>query len=339
MAALALGALLPNANASMIDAIYAFGDSLSDVGNIYAATGGTIPAAPYVNGQFSNGPVWVQDLASGLGLAPLKPSLLGGTDYAYGSGESAPESFNTSNVATDILGPTGQLAQYANFLTATSSTADPNALYTIWIGSNDLADILANDPSNAAADILTVVQNIDTTINDLAALGAKNFLVVTVPDLGDTPAAVSEGSAAQSAFSSVSAGLDTTLINGVGPIPSLASLATKDGVNLQLLNTYLLLDSIVASPATYGFTNVTNGCVSTTPPDQTGPGPLNYTECGDPNSYLFWDYEHPTAAGQQIVADAAQALVTPEPGSISLIGVGLIGLALMWRRTTGSQRS
>jgi phospholipase/lecithinase/hemolysin len=71
-------------------AIYSFGDSLSDVGNVHTLT--TIltlgktpePAAPYVNGQFSNGSVWVQDLSELLGLAPLKPSLLGGTDYAWG---------------------------------------------------------------------------------------------------------------------------------------------------------------------------------------------------------------------------------------------------------------
>jgi phospholipase/lecithinase/hemolysin len=57
-------------------AIYSFGDSLSDVGNGFIATGGAKPASPYVNGQFSNGPVWVQDLATELGLSPLKPSCM-----------------------------------------------------------------------------------------------------------------------------------------------------------------------------------------------------------------------------------------------------------------------
>src|SRR5260370_24674603 len=41
---------------SPFSAMYSFGDSLSDVGNVYIATGGTKPASPYVNGQFSNRP-------------------------------------------------------------------------------------------------------------------------------------------------------------------------------------------------------------------------------------------------------------------------------------------
>src|ERR1700683_4285768 len=128
--------------------IYAFGDSLTDVGNIYTATGGSAPAAPYVNGQFTNGNVWVQDLASDLGLAPLTPSLLGGTDYAYGTAETGGPAFNTSAANTDLIGATGQLAQYQ----ATHATADPNALYTIWIGANDLSDILAGQlPSQYGA--------------------------------------------------------------------------------------------------------------------------------------------------------------------------------------------
>ena len=88
--------------AGTIDTIYAFGDSLSDVGNIYAYTSvntpPAYPAAPYVNGQFSNGNVWVQDLARSLGLAPLTPSLLGGTDYAVGGAETSVTPFQPTCV-------------------------------------------------------------------------------------------------------------------------------------------------------------------------------------------------------------------------------------------------
>ena len=68
LAACCSGALMSGsaAHAAQFSAEYVFGDSLSDVGNVYLATGGIEPASPYVDGQFSNGPVWAQDLGSGL---------------------------------------------------------------------------------------------------------------------------------------------------------------------------------------------------------------------------------------------------------------------------------
>jgi phospholipase/lecithinase/hemolysin len=322
IAALVVGMSLgvaPCAHAASIDAIYSFGDSLSDVGNVFALTG--VPAPPYVNGAFSNGPLWVQDLAVGLGLAPITPSLLGGTDYAYATGETGNASFDTSNPLTDLLGPTGQLTQFQ----ATHATADPNALYTIWIGSNDLADIPGGaTPAQIGADIGTIAANIDTAISFLAGEGAKNFLIVTVPDLGKTPDAIAGGPIDVAGASALSAAFDTTLVNGAGPIPSLATLATVDGLNLNVLDAYSLVDGIVAHPANFGFTNVTSPCL------------VGITVCATPNQYLFWDGEHPTAAGQNLVAQDARALVvpTPEPTSISLLGVGMLGLVLIRRRAT-----
>jgi len=302
--------------------IYAFGDSLTDVGNIFTATGGATPAAPYVNGQFTNGNVWVQDLASDLGLAPLTPSLLGGTDYAYGTAESGVTAFNTSAPNTDLTGATGQLAQYQ----ATHATADPNALYAIWIGSNDLSDILTGQlPSQYGGDISAVVGNIYSAVSTLAGMGAKNFLILTVPDLGQTPEVLAGGLAESAGASFLSGSFDTALMNGI------PGLAAADSVNISVLNTYSLLDSIVADPAIYGFNNVTQPCLT---------GEVDYaggTPCADPSKYLFWDQLHPTAAGQEIVADEARALVTPEPTYISLIAVGLIGMVIRRWRSAGGQ--
>ena len=62
-----------------------FGDSLSDTGNILISTGGAIPTAPYFNGRFSNGPVWIDTLTAGLGLpAGAVASFAGGNNYAFG---------------------------------------------------------------------------------------------------------------------------------------------------------------------------------------------------------------------------------------------------------------
>jgi phospholipase/lecithinase/hemolysin len=322
--ALFIGGFLPAARGSSISTIYAFGDSLSDVGNVFALTGGTIPGAPYVNGQFSNGPVWLQGLAAGLGLAPLAPSRLGGTDYAYGGGETGPAPFNTSNVATDLSGPTGQVAQFA----AAHPIADPNALYTIWIGSNDILDILSGaTPAQYGTDIGLAVANVGTALANLAALGAKNFLLATVPDLGITPGAIAGGPATQAAASALSAAFDSALVTQAVTFASAAS------VNLAILDTYSFVDAIAANGSFFGFTNVTSPCVT---------GAVNYsggTACAATtaaqNQFLFWDAMHPTAHGHALIAADALTVLTPEPASFTLIPVGLLGIGLALRRSKG----
>ena len=55
-------------------AVIAYGDSLSDNGNLFKATGQ--PGPPYFQGRASNGPVAVELLAADLGIPLL--------DYAFG---------------------------------------------------------------------------------------------------------------------------------------------------------------------------------------------------------------------------------------------------------------
>jgi phospholipase/lecithinase/hemolysin len=308
------------AHASSINAIYAFGDSLSDAGNAAILTAGAEPAAPYVNGEFSNGPVWVQDLAKSLNLGPLTASLAGGTDYAVGGAISG-------TLPIQAAGPTDLPAQIAAFSLA-HPAANPNGLYTIWIGSNDLSDILASSPTpaQAAADAAAVAANIDSAINTLAGDGAKNFLVLTVPDLGKTPGAIATGPLGVAAASGLSAEFDNLLVNGSGPIPSLNKLAGIDGINLNVLDTYSLIDGIVAKPASFGLTDVTDPCLT---------GEVNYaggTPCANPNQYLFWDELHPTAAGHEILAADAYQIVAPEPATFALLGVGALAVFAARRR-------
>ena len=68
---LAAGAL--SAHAQPYSGIVIFGDSLSDTGNVRAATGGAFPnlaEGPYFNGRFSNGPIWVDFFCSTPKLLP-----------------------------------------------------------------------------------------------------------------------------------------------------------------------------------------------------------------------------------------------------------------------------
>ena len=80
---LGLAAITAQAATPTYDSLIVFGDSYCDVGNLYLATGGAEAAPPYYNMRFSNGPIWLDHVAGFLRL-PLTPSVLKGTDFAFG---------------------------------------------------------------------------------------------------------------------------------------------------------------------------------------------------------------------------------------------------------------
>lgn len=276
-------------------AVYAFGDSLSDAGNVSLATARTIPVSPpYGAGHFTNGNVWVQDLATNLGLPPVKASLAGGTDYAYGGAE-------TGLTPQHVPNPTDLPGQLAQFIINTPSP-QPNALYTVWIGSNDVLDIAnhVTNPVQQQADITAAVRNEAGFLSGLAAHGAHNIMVLNVPDLGKIPYETARGATISATASALSAQYDQQLAS------SLQALANSGAAKVDLLDTYTLLDKAIASPGAYGFSNVTQ-------PEWTGnltsssSGVLHAPTQGQ---YMFFDSMHPTAYAQQWVAQAATQQLT-----------------------------
>jgi phospholipase/lecithinase/hemolysin len=310
-------------SAAPFSAIYAFGDSLSDAGNAYIATGGTAPPAPpyaLVNGfgVFSNGPVWVQNLAGALGLGALLPSLAGGTDFAIGGAQTG--AFGAYGGSPgDLLPAPGNPAPASQLGMFVADVPHPaaNALYTLAIGAEDLFTIFtldAGNPTQATADATAVLGNIGTFIGDLAADGAHSFVVLNVPDLGLTPNVQAMGPTVAAEVSAFTYAFDAALQN------TLASLAQSDGLDLRLVDTFALVNQAVADPAFFGLTNVTDPCL-----------PLGAsTPCANPNQYLFWDDFHPTETGHLLLADAA----LPEPGALALLatGLGLLALIALHRR-------
>jgi outer membrane lipase/esterase len=188
-----LGAAGP-AHALVFKSLIIFGDSLGDSGNnafvfdrIVAPSlpPGTlrtqtpipsqafIPTFPYTSNRYSNGPVWVEQLADLLGMSALA-SNLGGTNFAFAGARTGPlgSSF-----------PFSLLDQVAGFLAPPGNNAPVDALYIIMGGGNDLRDILENgaDPNVV---IPTYVSNIRQILTRLHSEGAENFLLVNVPARG-----------------------------------------------------------------------------------------------------------------------------------------------------------
>ena len=177
-------------------ALYVFGDSLSDAGNDFIATGGAEPAAPYADGQFSNGPIWAQDLSQSLGLGSLAPLLAGGSDYAAFGGATTGACGHCDVPGSAV--PTANNTDRAVRRRAPGPVAPSTALYSVWIGSNDLLNILAGGTSGLTAISLAqqAAQTEATDIAGLAGIGAKDFLNPHESDLGAAPVLTSQGIAA-----------------------------------------------------------------------------------------------------------------------------------------------
>jgi phospholipase/lecithinase/hemolysin len=271
--------------------IYAFGDSLSDAGNDYIASFGVLPVSPpYSDGRFSNGKVWVQDLAQMLGLPAVHPSLAGGKDFAYGGAETGSEPLHTVN-------PTDLPSQLVQFI-ADFPHPEANALYTLSIGANDTLDAISEyttSPSEADKDIQTAVNNESLFLQGLAADGAQNFLILNVPDLGKTP----EESGNSAVASQLSSLYDSELTT------ALQALVAADHLSIHLVDTYALIDDGVNDPSKYGLKNVTTPIWTGNYTDPFS-GTLNAHGAAQ-NTYLFFDHLHPTAKGHEIVATAAYA--------------------------------
>jgi outer membrane lipase/esterase len=279
-----------------------FGDSLSDSGNFFEATGELslppyepIAAAPYAIGgaHFGNGRTWIERLAATLHTpvsanpAQRVPGVF--TNYAFGSARarSGAPAFPRFDLSSQV----------GLFLTDFDGAAPPEDLYVLWIGSNDVRDALfalATDPSGATSTGI-IADAITAIVNNMGALwssGARSFLVLNSPDLAIIPVVRAEGPIVQGAALQLSAAYNKGLNDALDFLE-----AMLPGIQIVRIDVFSLLDAVVASPEVFGLANVTDPCLTF--------GVVGRTTCSNPNRYLFWDGIHATTAGHEILAEAA----------------------------------
>ena len=278
---------------------FVFGDSLSDAGRLFIASGGIIPQPPY-DQRFSNGMVWVEYLQTSLGLTPTLQ-----TNFAIAGATTG-----NANTVNPLL--PGIEQQVGGFL-LTNPVVDSDALYIVFGGGNDYL-------GNQSTDVGASVDNIGDYIIDLYNAGARNFLIPNLPDLGQLPATLSTPN-------SSNLSLITQSHNGLLALTLSGLSQNLPSIEITSLDIFSLFADARNRPSEYGFTNIDKACLSTI---QDGIPVQPIEVCPNPNQYLFWDSIHPTTRSHQLIGQLAlKALGVPEPSSTwGLLGLGLIAAGL-----------
>jgi phospholipase/lecithinase/hemolysin len=303
---------IANTRVSAFTQVIVFGDSLSDDGNIahrardtvgfsypsshfnysdyrFTDDTNTAPAANLYTGT------WHEQLAKTfLSLPKATNSLDGGTNYAFG-GATTKDGTQDRTVINNPFPFTGgdftitidNIGKQVNDYLA-SHVTDPNALYIIWGGGNDLFDDFS------ATSVNNTANRVGGLIMRLANAGARNFLVPNVPPLGAVPNSFGDPNRV--------AGLDLasanyrSRLNSV--VASVISGYAANGITIHVYGLDVWLDVIRAlgQPRRYGFVN-------TTVPAQDQSGV-------NPDTYLFWDDIHPTTGGHHQLASEANRLLS-----------------------------
>lgn len=358
-AVLAIAAVSANAlvqPASPWSSLVIFGDSLSDTGNVLSLTTAFSPPAapsfPGAEGRFSNGPVWTEYLAMGLGLPlgaapsnlllnPLSGTVVpigaqGGQNFAYGGARTG-----LSGIAGPTTGLLGQLIAWNGSQSILGGgpltrAADPDALYVVMAGANDLRDF--RDGKVGALNPTAVAGNVVGAMSLLANAGARNFMISTLPDLGLTPEAVGLGRTVQSTAATLA--FNNALTSLAGSFEAGFELSNSNvDLDIRTLDFYGLFNRVVTDAVggnnggEFGITNVTSACI--TPGALSGQyffGDASGVACG---VAAFSDKLHPSAKAHQLLGELAVQTAmapVPEPAEYAMMIAGLLLIAGVRRR-------
>lgn len=280
----AAGAFATAASAQSYNRLVVFGDSLSDNGNLYAATGNTTPTSPpYFNGRFSNGPVFTELLGFNAGRYTAGAPVTGSVNYAFG-GARTDSSLNPPGMRLQLLAYTGA-----------GGTFGANDLVSILGGANNIFQAVpaaagSANPTGAIQPVaLAAAADINFIVNSVAGAGAGTILVSNLPNLALTPQ-FNQGPFAAAAPLADYAG---TQFNGALLAGLMTTAAARPGSNIILMDLYKIGPALVANAGAFGLTNVRDTCLN------------GATICATPDTYLYWDSVHPTAAGHRLLAALA----------------------------------
>ena len=301
-----------------------FGDSTID--------SGYYRALPNPGGGATFNSLWPTAVAAGAGKPTTSPGLMSSEALAADFGlNGAPANQGGSNFATSgaknvdvntsvnggFQAAIPTVTQINNYLAANGGHANPNGLYLISSGGNDVSFAIGASgsgppPSNPQAYIISAANSLATSVATLQAAGAQ---YIVVPDL---PFSFPGNNATERA--------DRLLYS-----QTLWSSLAADGVNFVPADFNAMRLAIASNPAMFGFQFIGNGPGQTACTQPAGvstawallcsSNPAAPSQLVAPNAdqtHLFADDEHLTTAGQKILADYEYSLLVA-PMEISFL--------------------
>ncbi|KAJ3157939.1 hypothetical protein HDU89_000318 [Geranomyces variabilis] len=291
--------------ATNFTSLVVFGDSFSDTGNVFKAYG--IPQAPYYQGRYSNGPNWVDHLATRLN-ATMNNHAFGG---AVASKALLPEAAKYKHAAF----PPDISEQLAAFLGNNTVYPDPaTTLYPIFAGANDYTQSLGAGGLPNPKDIATAVADFIRKLR-ASPLKAQNIVVLLLPDFGKTPL-ISMSATAQPGEQALATALTATHNSILSK--QIADIQQNDtAIQISTVDLVKLIQDVQSSTNSSGFRNFTAPCLTLKPDANVNSTDQsrdinNLNICSNPDEYLYWDFIHPTTHAHKLVGDAAfEALSAP----------------------------
>lgn len=328
---LAVAALATNlANAvpfSQIGQIYFFGDSLSDSGfnDLWPTVAAppfvpTLPAGKAPTFTTFGGYTWSQYVARDLkgvvlpvfpGPNPadaitnntccVVPGFSSGTlnGFNYASAGSTTNSTGVGEPWAPSL-----VTQVQTFLHQRGNNIQPNDVFFIWEGANDLLAVLSQfGTSTTQFQLLdaanTAAMNIAQQVSLLSSRGAKRFVIVSLPNIGRSPLIESFG------LPDLVTGMKTVSFTFDGMLnQQLGFIASRYKINILYINAYHLLDNVINianAGGTYTIRGQSFTFTNTTNPACGASVPAVYCTAAS-NAHVFADSLHPTDMAHRLLS-------------------------------------
>lgn len=323
---------------NQISQVYFFGDSLSDSGfnDLWTVIGDPPTIPPLPTGKAPTfttygGYTWSQYVARDIKgyFLPVYPgpnppdTITNNSIYAvpgfvsgtlHGVNYAAGGSTTNSTGVVETWAPSLH-QQVAYYLATAGGRADPNALYFIWSGANDLLALLLQATFPTELQLLTAAKTAATNIAGevalLAASGARRIVVLSLPNFGVSPLAASL--AASTGNPNLPASMKTLsyTFNSMLNV-ALGRVLAQYHLYILFIDTYTLIDNVViATEANQAYTiaGQTFKFANATTPACTGVPSAIYCLPTAPTNYLFADSIHPTGMAHRVLSLAVEQAI------------------------------